>query len=277
MIGLIQVGPQAMADRFAYIPLIGIFMAVTWSLSEAAARIARTRRAGSALDAKWLAVPAIACLFALAILTNRQLSYWHDVPAFWQHTLALTKNNYVAENNLGDYLFQTGKPAEAAAHFRRALAIQPTNLLANLNLAAYEDSSGNMPGAIERYQAVVQSTRDVDIRAAAYTSMAFDYRDMNDAARAQQYFELAVQLAPHRTRAMVGLGLLAEDSGNLAEAVRRYTQAVSVHPSDVTYSLLARALRRRGRLAEANDAASHIADPAAAAKAADSFALRAPH
>jgi tetratricopeptide (TPR) repeat protein len=266
MIGLVQVGPQAMADRFAYIPLIGIFVAVTWWIGDTAA----SRK----VESRWLAVAAIACLIPLAILTSGQVTYWRDVPTFWQRTLALTEGNYIAENNLGDYLFQAGKPDEAAAHFRNALAIQPTNLLANMNLAAYEDSRGHTSAAIERYQAVAASTRDVDIRAAAFTSLAFDYRDLGETKLAQQYFETAVQLAPHRTRAMVGLGLLAEDRGDNAEAARQYSQAVSIHPNDVSFWLLARALRKQGRGADAAVATSHVANPAAAENIAVTFVAK---
>src|SRR5262249_54279687 len=101
--------------------------------------------------------------------------------------------------------------------------------------------------------------------------MGFDYRDLRQPTLARQSFETAVALAPHRTRAMVGLGVMAEEAGNWDEAVRQYSRAASVHPTDVTNFLLARALRHQGREAEAVKAAAAIADPAAAKKTADTF------
>jgi tetratricopeptide (TPR) repeat protein len=267
MIGLVQVGPQALADRFAYLPFIGLFLMMTWLVADCAN--------ADKIPAKWLAIPAVCYLLVLATLTYRQVGYWRDTPTFWLRTLALTQDNYIAESNLGDFLFQHGRTEEAAVHFRAAIAILPDNLLANLNLGAYEESRGNLSAAIERYEMVVQRTADVDIRAAAYSSMGFDYRQMGQPVKAKKCFETAVQLAPHRTRAMVGLGLLAQENGNgngdLAEAIRQYSRAVAVHPTDVTYWLLARALQRAGRLDEARAISERVENPAEAEKTAESF------
>ncbi len=268
MIGLVQVGPQAMADRFAYLPFIGLFLMVTWLVADWA-------KAGK-IPSKWLALPAVCYLLVLGSLTYRQVGYWHDTPSFWLRTLALTQDNYIAENNLGDFLFKQGSTEQAAVHFRAAVAIRPDNLLANLNLGAYEESRGNLSAAIGRYQMVVVRTADVDIRAAAYSSMGFDYRQMGQSMKAKQCFETAVQLAPHRTRAMVGLGLLAQENGDLAEAIRQYSRAVAVHPTDVAYLLLARALQQEGRLDEAKAASERVVNLAEAEKTAESFLTSVP-
>ena len=263
MIGLVQVGPQAMADRFAYLPFIGLFLMLTWL----AADWAETRK----IPAKRLAIPVVCGLLALGTLTYRQVGYWHDIPTFWTRTLALTQDNYIAESNLGDFLFKQGRTEEAAVHFRAAVAIRPDNLLANLNLGAYEESRGNLSAAIERYQMVVGRTADVDVRAAAYGSMGFDYRQMGQAMKAKQCFETAVGLAPNRTRAMVGLGLLAQENGDLAEAIRQYSRAAAVHPTGVTYFLLARALQQQGRFDEAKAISLRVENPTEAQKTAESF------
>ena len=126
MIGLVQVGYQAMADRYAYIPFIGLFLMLTWL----AADWAKAHR----IWRRWLAIPAVSCLLVLGTLTYRQVGYWHDTASFWLRTLALTQDNYIAQNNLGDFLLSQGQTEEAAAHFRAALAIRPNGLAANLNL-----------------------------------------------------------------------------------------------------------------------------------------------
>ena len=156
-------------------------------------------------------------------------------------------------------------------HFRAAVAICPDNLRANLNLAASDDSLDNLAAAIERYQMVIYRTSDVDLRALAYSNLGFDYRQMGRTAKAKECFETAVQLAPYRSRAMVGLGLIAQENGDLAEAIRQYSRAVAVHPTDVSYLLLARVFGQAGRLEEAKAASEHIADAAEAQKAAASF------
>jgi tetratricopeptide (TPR) repeat protein len=239
MIGLVQVGVQAMADRYAYIPFIGLFLMATWLAADVS-------------KARWVVVPALACLLMLGLLTYRQVGYWHDTQAFWQRTLEFTSNNYVAETKLGEFLFSQHKDDEAASHFRAALAIRPDGLTANLNLGAYEDRRGNRTAAIERYQMVADHAGDIGLRATAYGSLGFVYRQQGDSRKARECFEIALQLAPDRSRAMVGLGLIAQDNGNLSEAIRHYSQAVAAQPTDVSYLLLAQALLRAGGASQAN-------------------------
>ena len=243
MIGLVQTGVQAMADRYAYIPFIGLFLMMTWL----AADWAKTHQ----LPTAWLALPAVSCLLVLGALTYRQVGYWHDTQSFWQRTLALTHDNYFAEDNLGEFLFSHDRREEAAAHFRAALAIRPDDLPATLNLGAYEHGRGNLPAAIARYQTVVLHTLDVTLRAEAYGNLGSAYRQLGELAAAKQCYETALQLAPNRTMAMIGLGLIAQKNGDLAEAVRQYSHAMAVEPTDTGFLLLAQALQREGRVEEA--------------------------
>ncbi len=251
MIGLVQAGLQAMADRFTYLPFIGLFLMLTWLVAD----WARARE----IPARWLAIPAVSCLLVLGALTYRQVGYWHDIESFWLRTLALTQDNYVAEDNLGDFLFRQGRTEEAAAHFRAALAVRPDGLTANLNLGAYEDGRGNLPAAIERYQMVARHAGDVGMRATAYSSLGFAYRGMGQPVQAKQCFETALQLAPDRARAMVGLGLIAQENGDLAEAIRLYSRAAAVRPDDVVFLLLAQALQQEGHVDEANAISESVA------------------
>ena len=242
MIGLVQVGFQAMADRFAYIPYIGLFLLMTWLIAD----WAEVHR----ISARTIAIPAVLYLLLLGTLTYRQISYWNDIESFWRRTVAVTKDNYVAEVNLGEFLYSHGRTDEAAVHFRSALAIFPQGPSANLNLGAYEDSRGNIPAAIEQYEKVTRAS-DAGLRATAYGNLGFVYRRIGQAAIAKQYFETAFQIAPERARALVGLGLLAQDRGDLAEAVRLYSLALTRQRSDVQLLLLAQGLLQEGRTSEA--------------------------
>lgn len=243
MIGLLQVGAQGMADRYAYIPFIGLFLMLIWL----AADWAMARR----LRASWLALAAACWLLLLGVLTYRQVGYWHDVPSFWSRTLALTENNYVAHDTLGEYLARQSRTEEAAAHFRAALAIRPDDLPANLNLGTYEHGRGNLPAAIERYWMVALHAGDVNLRATAYGNLGSAYRQMGELVKAKQCFETALQLAPEQPMAMIGLGLIAERNGDWSEAVRQYSRAMSVQPTDVGLLLLAHALQQESRSDEA--------------------------
>ncbi len=117
VIGLVQVGDQAMADRYAYIPLIGIFVMIAWG----AADFADSRQIGIAARV----VPAACVLLALSVATRRQLDYWSSNYDLWTHALAVTNKNFIAQDNLGGALLLLGKPDEAYSHFQAAAEINP--------------------------------------------------------------------------------------------------------------------------------------------------------
>jgi tetratricopeptide (TPR) repeat protein len=273
MIGLVQVGAQAMADRYAYIPFIGLFVMITWLAADWSA----DSRAAHNSSRRWFAVPAIACLLALGALTYHQVSYWHDTQSFWERTIALTENNYVAHDSLGDYLAEHDHMEEAAAHFRAALAIRPDDLPANLNLGTYEHSHGNLHAAIERYQVVAFYAADDRLRANAYGNLGSAYRSLGDLARAKQCFEESIKVQPDHPMplALIGLGLIAQKNGGFAEAVREYSRAMAFEPTDVGYLLLARALEDKGHKDEAERIRERVErlspDIEAARKQADSL------
>jgi tetratricopeptide (TPR) repeat protein len=251
MIGLVQVGGQAMADRYAYIPFVGLFLMLTWL----AADWTEARR----LPATWLAISAVSCLLALGTLTYRQVGYWHDIPSFWLRTLALTRDNYVAHDTLGEFLASQGQPEEAAAHFRAALAIRPDDLPANLDLGNYEYGRGNLPAAVEGYQMVARYTANAGLRAKAYGNLGSVYRQMGKLIKAKQCLEISLQIVPDQPTLMVRLGLIAEENGDLPEAVRQYWRAMAVQPTDVGFLLLAHALQQEGHSDEAKAISERVA------------------
>lgn len=243
MIGLVQVGDQALADRYAYISFIGLFLMIVWLVAD----WAKARQ----ISAPWLAGPAVCCLLALGLLTYRQVGYWHDPESFWRRTLALTQDNYVAHGALAGYLRSHGKTEEAMEHYREALAIEPNDLPAILNLGAYDHSRGNLPAAIDKYQFVALHAGNVRFRSKAYANLGFAYRQNDDSAKAKEAFEMSLQLLPKQPTVMVALGVIDEKAGDLSAAVRQYAHAVSLQPSDVGFLMLARALRNEGHDDEA--------------------------
>jgi tetratricopeptide (TPR) repeat protein len=251
MIGLVQVGSQAMADRYAYVPFIGLFLMSIWVVAD--------RAEAYHIPAAYLAFSAVACLLVLGTLTYRQIGYWHDTESLWLHTLAVKEDSYGAQNNLASFLLSQDRVEEAGAHYRAALAILPGGPTATLGLGDYEERRGNLPAAIAQFELVARRAADVDTRATGYDRLGFAYRKMGEPMQAKQCFETALQLAPDRARAMTGLGLIAQENGDLAEAIRQYSHALAVQPTDVGYLLLAQALQQEGRLDEANAISERVA------------------
>ena len=248
MIGLVQVGAQEMADRYAYIPFIGLFVMIVWLGAAIGQRHGR-----NAPSRALLAGVSLLSLVALAAVTYRQVSYWHDTESFWRRTIALTENNYVAHDVLGYYLTTQERADEGAAEFRSALAIRPEDPEANLSLGPYEEAHGHLEAAIEHYQNVALYSARRELRATAMFNLGHAYRKMGDLARAKQYFEMTLQMAPNEASAMVGLGLIAEANGDATEAVRQFSGAQAVKADDVTSLLLAHALEEGGRSADAKE------------------------
>jgi tetratricopeptide (TPR) repeat protein len=246
MIGLVQVGNQSMADRYAYLPLIGLFMFVCWGVTEGAEALHLPRKLPEAAGA--------VCLLALAIVTYRQIGFWKDNVTLWSHAVEITPPNFVAEDNLGGALIEEGHTDEAIMRFQRAAAIEPSDPMSRLNLAADEQRRGNIPEAVAQLTRVIQATVDPRLRATAFTDLGYCYRQIGDRVQAKQSFEAAINARPGAFRAWLGLGLIAQSSGDFAEAIRDYSNSMATQPWDLGYYLLAGALQHQGRMEESQAA-----------------------
>jgi len=246
MIGLVQVGGQALADRYVYIPFIGLFVMMVWTVTEWAG--------GRRIPAAWLAITSAIVLVALAAVTHRQIRFWRDTPTMWRRALDVTQDNFVAHTNLATYLDQQGQVEEGVVHLRAALAIKPDDPPALLGLGTYEQQHGDLPDAVELYQMVALHAVNPELRFTAYSNLGSAYRQMRDYADAKDYYEAALRISPGRPIAMVGLGLIAQHDGDYVEAIRQFSNAMAVEPTDIGYLLLAHALRQAGRSMEAQDA-----------------------
>jgi tetratricopeptide (TPR) repeat protein len=246
MIGLVQVGDQAMADRYAYLPFIGLFLMAAWGMADIAEQFR--------VPARSLAVVAFLVPICLAAATYRQLGYWRDNLALWTRTLEVTRNNYVAEDNLAGALIMAGHFDEAIPHFREAARINPRDGNANLNLGAYEQQQGNFRRAIEHYQVVVHSIEEPQLLSLAFSNMGFAFRGLRDAASARQSFEASVRAETGNAKAWLGLGLVAQQAGDYSGAAASFAHAMAIQPSDFGYLLLSQSLEKSGRGTEARAA-----------------------
>jgi Flp pilus assembly protein TadD len=254
MIGLIQAGAQGMADRYAYLPFVGLFIMICWGAPDLYARLAPDHRRSTA----WQGAICLAVLFAMAVLTRRQISFWSDEWILWSHALQVTKRNVAAEQNLAGQLIAAGRIEEGIAHLYHALEFEPNDPTANLDVGAYEVQHGNPAQAIGRFQRVV-ARQDVpaEFKANAFNDMGQAYRDLGDYQRAGQSFAAAVTQNPGHVGAWINLGATAQKVGKLDLAIKAYSRAMEIQPEDWGYLLLAGALQQGGRRDEARAATEH--------------------
>jgi hypothetical protein len=186
MIGLVQVGRQALADRYAYLPFVGIFIMVCWGLGE----FFEEKR----LPAKLLPVASAVIILALCITTRRQIGYWADNVILWTHTIQVTPPNYVAEDNLGGALLTRHRMGDAIVHFRAAAEIHPVDPISAFNIGYYEHQQGDLAGAIEWYKKAIILTTSPSVKAQSYDNMGRAYRALGEADQARECFEQAQKL-----------------------------------------------------------------------------------
>jgi tetratricopeptide (TPR) repeat protein len=248
MIGIVQVGEQAMADRFVYIPMIGIAIAFVWGGYE----IAQNKE--KEILAKWLIAPATAMLLILGALTYRQVEYWKDGVTLFRYTLSVTDKNYMAHQALAMALDKENRIEEAIPEFNAAEALHDFPLPQVLNLAIYEERNGHVDGAMKLYQKVLSQSPDPQLRATALDQVGSAEIKLKNYENAKQAYEGALQIRPEDSAALLGSGLLAERDGKNDIAVSQLTKSVNREPSDIAILLLAGALRRGHRLQEAQAA-----------------------
>lgn len=169
-IGLVQVGRQALADRYAYQSFLGLFILICWGVTD----WVKHRDLPKAFAA------SVAVLVSLMVLTHRQIDVWKDNLTLWKHTMQVTKDNWMAEDMVAGILFNTGHREEAMAHYRAAAAINPDDAGSNIAVALYEQEHGNLQEAIRHYQRALTELDDSLEQAKAYHNMAIAYRDMGD-------------------------------------------------------------------------------------------------
>lgn len=245
VIGFVQVGAAAMADRYAYLPFIGLFIGVVWAVAE----LAQERKFAAA----WLAA-AVLIVAGLGIVSYRQVAYWHDSVTLWKHTLSLTERNYVAHWALGFALAEKGQSEEAMSEFKAAESLHSYAALDRVAVAAYERDHGHAQDAIEEYRGALDVAPDAKTRAIVLSRMASAYMQTGDFGRARTSCAEALKENPRNATALVDSGLLAEQDGDFVLAAGQFSEAMRVAPTDVGYLLLGYAWRRAGHMQEAYEA-----------------------
>jgi protein O-mannosyl-transferase len=234
MIGLVQVGNQGLADRYTYLPLIGIFLAAVWGLAAVPARNPGARRPA--------AVGAALVLCVLAGLSFKQSGYWRSTVTLFQHAVDVAPDNYKAHVVLGIGLTKEGRTAEANAHFQAALGIHPrareVHFLLGLNLLGLgriEEAAGHFLEDLR----IDPGNPETHLYLGAIMSRRGDF----DAA--ERHLREAVRLDARTAAAWTGLGLLQARKGAWSEALASFDQALRIDPGDATAQINAREARAR--------------------------------
>ncbi len=255
MIGVLQVGVQAMADRYAYLPFIGLFIMICWAVAD----WAEQRHIAPA----WQAAAGVVILLPLAVASRRQLAFWSDDAVFWSRIVEVESqalknnpNNWVAEDVLGHALLNIGAEEAAIPHFRAAAALNPSDPDSNVNVGAAEQRHDNLTGAIAQYKKVIALTENSPLqnaqsRAQAFSNLGFAYRKLKDCPDARQSFQQAVEINPDDSRSWLAIGIMAYKSGDATAAIAAYQTSLRINPIDWGYLLLASALDATGQSAPA--------------------------
>jgi protein O-mannosyl-transferase len=254
MIGIVKVGREALADRYAYLSFIGLFIIFCWGLADCARRLR--------FSVRWQAAGAVAILLPLAVVARRQVSIWDGDLRLWSRALQVTDDNYVAENSLGFAIQDAGQIQQAIPHFLRAIEIEPDYIYPYINLGLYCQRRGDFNGALERYQQAISLTQTGHYdkwRFFVLTHMASTYASLGDVTQARGCLQQALKLRPDSSQEWMSLGVLAQRSGDTEQAVRAFSRAVRLQPSQRGFLLLAEALRQAGKAQEADAVAKEAA------------------
>lgn len=241
VIGLVQVGGQAMADRYAYVPSVGLLLLLIWGGHELARRW-RTQVIG-------LSLAVSTALILCAATTRQQLTYWQNGETLFRHALKLTADNNVARNNLGVALL-VGKQTNAAmSQFQAALRLNPACVEAHDNLGKVLAQQGEIVAAISHYQAAISLKPD---DAARYNSLGNFFIKQGRTNDAISQYQTAIRIKPDDAEAHDNLGNLLFMQGRTNDAISQFQTAIRLKPADAeAHNNLGNLLALQGRTAAA--------------------------
>jgi protein O-mannosyl-transferase len=236
VIGFVQVGEQAMADRYMYIPSIGFFLMLAWAIPELVAKWPGWRFA--------IAFTGALLLATCSVVTHAQLRYWRDSRTLFEHAIAITQNNAVAQDNLGIELMDKGSPKDAIPHFEIALQISPNYSLAHNNLGVALARMGRFDEAITHYRAAMTlhpEDAEVHFNLANALNPGFVGRlatggpvqnNRPDVGEAREHYKVALTLDANFVNAHINWGNLELAEGNREAALAHYQDAIRIAPRD---------------------------------------------
>jgi len=243
VIGIVQVGRQAWADRYAYVPFIGLFVLATWLAADLLANIRISRPVFS--------VVVIGLIFCYASVSYRQIQYWRNSYTLFSHAVEVTSANAIAEDNLGEALVELGHPELAMAHFQAAIRITPSVSTPHYNLGTLLQMQGKLELARREYITALLYSYDPTELAQAHNNLGAISMQLGDKAEAKSQFVAALGLNPNEVNSLIGRGLLEYQDKQLDLAARDFSRAAQIQSSPLAFFWSGRALEEQGRMGEA--------------------------
>jgi tetratricopeptide (TPR) repeat protein len=219
VIGIIQVGSQSMADRYTYIPLIGVFIMIVWGFTDLFGWVRHGKAA--------LGVTSTLVFALLIVATWVQIGFWKNNETLFRHALQVTNNNDVAHLNVGYALFDKGDVDSAIKHYREALQINPANPKAYINLGEAFETRKDTKTAIGYYLKGLELDPN---NADAHTALGTLFAGVGNTDEAVKHFNEALKINHGYIEAHNNLGNLMLHIGNYDEAIKHYTEALSIDP-----------------------------------------------
>ena len=241
VIGIVQVGSQAVADRYSYVPLIGIFIIIAWGVPEL---LSRWKYREIILSGSGGIV-----IITLMTLTWFQVGHWQNSITLFEHALDVTTQNAVAHNNLGTALDKEGKADKAISHYTKALHINPNYAEVHNNLGNVMERNGNLDKAVLYYKEALRVNPN---RAEVYYNLGTVLMRQNKINEAILYFEEALQIKPDSKEIHNNLGIILARQGVFNKAIFHYKEALRINPDFVeVHNNLGNVLKKDGKLNEA--------------------------
>jgi len=220
VIGLVQAGSQAMADRYTYVPLIGLFIIVAWGVPDILGKWRYKK--------KILAVSSVIVLSVFMICTWFQVGKWRNSMTLFQNAVDVTENNYVAYEKLGEALAEQGKMDSAIKHYSEALRIRPDFMSTYLNMGVALREQGNYDAAIRHFLKALRINPD---NAIAHNNLGVVFARKGNAKEAVSQFSEAIRIDPDYAGAYYNLGKIFANQGKIEDAIRYYRKTLQINPS----------------------------------------------
>ncbi len=246
VIGLVQIGMQANADRYAYVPLIGIFIALAWAIGDWVERFPQARNL--------VAAATVACLLLLGLRTRDQIRYWHDSKALFNHAIDVVHDNFVAYNNLGQTVEIEGHYDQAYALYAKALQLKPNILYSStlFNVGSLKLTEKKYNEAVGYFEDALRYPEGFRSTLITHQTLGAAYQAEHDYKHAEEHFREVMRLAPERAgNTRLNLAIMLAMRGRYDDAIVLYRENLAASEEPWTYFLLASAQEKTEDFVEA--------------------------
>jgi tetratricopeptide (TPR) repeat protein len=242
----VQAGSQAMADRYAYLPFIGVFVAAVWGISDLLQRFRMSQ----------YLVPGLICivLVALGWRARVQESYWQNSIVLFRHALEVTTDNSVAHIGLATALAEKGLTDEAVLHIRAVLAVNPHDAVALESLALYHIYTGDDSDALKELNTAAGYAKYPDVQERIHMTLGALDSNLGNMEKAKSEYREAIVAQPEDYKPYLNLGVHLYLEGKYDEADAKLSQSIAIFPTSAAYYYRGETLEAEGKLQQAGEA-----------------------